>query len=316
MTDLIDLSEKLQDTNAAIATLEKALVATPTDSGLVMMLKSLEHRQRVLEHEFAAEADARGVDVFRYALDRGDGEFPLTALADSLRSFQSWLTAVFDAIRSNRPKTRARVSAENTMLSTLDFGYSFAGSVGFVFTMPRSRVLIGESELDQAVAKLFEMMRVGEPDQLAQFARDIGLASVKKMYDWAHIHSQYALGANIQWQRAAEIRGNITFQPEEASRLETMIENTSPETIDTVPMIGLLEGGDLQSRAFHLSFPEATDIKGYMTEDFEEPDGGMILGRRYRCELRKHTIVRYAEARERVWWELAGLTPLLSAAST
>jgi hypothetical protein len=46
MTDLIDLSEKLQDTTAAIATLEKALTAAPTDSGLVLTLKSLEHRQQ------------------------------------------------------------------------------------------------------------------------------------------------------------------------------------------------------------------------------------------------------------------------------
>jgi hypothetical protein len=88
-----------------------------------------------------------------------------------------------------------------------------------------------------------------------------------------------------------------------------MIENTSPETIDRVPLIGVLEGGDLQSRTFHLSFPEAADIKGYTTEDFAEPEGGMILGRRYRCELLKHTIIRYAEARERTWWELAQLVP-------
>ncbi len=310
MTDLIDLSEKLQDTTAAIATMEKALVEAPSDRGLVLMLKSLEHRQQALEREFAAEADARGVDVFRYSLDRGDGKFPLNALANSLRSFQSWLTAVFDAIRSDRPKTRARVSAENTILSTLDFGYSYARSVGFVFTMPRERVLIGKGELYQAIAKLFEMMRVSDPDQLAQFARDIGLASVKKMYDWAHVHSQYALGANIKWQRADDILSDVTFQPEEAAQLESMIENTSPETIVPIPLIGLLEGGDLQSRAFHLSFPEAADIKGYMTEDFAEPEGGMILGRRYRCELLKHTITRYAEARERIWWELARLMPL------
>jgi hypothetical protein len=181
--------------------------------------------------------------VFRYALDRGEGEFSLNALTDSLRSFQSWLTAVFDAIRSNRPKARARVSAENTVLSTLDFGYSYAGSVGFVFTMPRERILIGERELDRAIAKIFEMIRVGDPEQLAQFARDMGLASVKKMYDWAHVHSQYAIGANIKWQRADDILGDVTFQPEEATRLESMIENTSPETIEIIPLIGLLEGG-------------------------------------------------------------------------
>ena len=304
MTDLIELSEKLQDTTAAIATLEKALIATPTDSGLVMMLKSLEYRRQALEREFAIEAESQGVDVLRYAFDRGEGEFPLTALADSLRSFQSWLTAVFDAIRSNRPKSRARASAENTEMSTLDFGYSYAGSVGFVFTMPRHRLLVGERDLERAIAKIFEMMRVGDFEQLAAFSKEVGLASIKKMYDWTRVHSQYAIGADIQWQRETRVLKNIRFQPQEATKLENIIDNASPERIKSISLIGLLQGSDLHSRSFHLAFLEGGHIKGYLTEDFEEPDGGMILGRPYRCELIKHTIVRYSEAREITWWEL------------
>lgn len=54
--------------------------------------------------------------------------------------------------------------------TALTFGYTFPGSVGIVFTMPNERLLIGETALDEADRKVFDMAKAQTPDQIAKHA--------------------------------------------------------------------------------------------------------------------------------------------------
>src|SRR5215469_13102325 len=197
MTDLLDLADKLQDTNAAIATMERALATAPTSEGAGIALRSLEHRRIVLEREFAKEANVQGIDIFRYSIARDEPEFPVSALADALKSFQSWLTVVFDAIKTKTAKRRARVSADIVALSTLDFGYSYPGSRGFVLTVPNQRLLLIDSDLDQSVIRMFHMLQATSSEEILGYAREVGVAAVNSMYQWVENNSKYALATDI-----------------------------------------------------------------------------------------------------------------------
>jgi hypothetical protein len=310
MTDLLELADQLQDTNAAIATMERELATAPLSEGAGIALRSLEHRRAVLEKQFAQEANIQGIDIFRYTIARDEPEFPVSALADSLKSFQSWLTVVFDAIKTKTAKRRARVSADIAALTTLDFGYAYPGSRGFVLTVPNERLLLIDSDLDQAVVSMFQMLKAESSEEILSYAQQVGVASVNLMYQWVRNNSEYALAADIQWRRNDEVRQEILFQPEQALNLKTIIERTSEEEQETISVISTLQGGDVQTRSFHLSSPEADDVRGRLGETFVEPGDGLVLGNTYRAELLKRTVLYYATGEEEVSWVLIRLTPL------
>ncbi len=158
MSALLDIRDKLRDTHAAIARAEVELSVNRDDEGLGLMLESLVQRQRSLESAFLEAAYRDQVEVCSYRLIKEqDGNFPIAALGDTLKNFQTWLTTIFDAIRTG-PKEKARPSADIIQQTTLDFGYGFAGSLGLVFTIPNERLLIGESDLDHAIDAMFRML--------------------------------------------------------------------------------------------------------------------------------------------------------------
>jgi hypothetical protein len=63
MSQILDIQEKLQDTGAAIAQLEKAVALGPQSPSLIAMRKSLEKRLRNLEADFQIAASRAGIDV-------------------------------------------------------------------------------------------------------------------------------------------------------------------------------------------------------------------------------------------------------------
>lgn len=73
MTDLLDLADKLQDTNAAIATMERALADTPSSEAAGMALRSLERRRGTLERQFA-EHRARTIWITPGEVEAGSEE--------------------------------------------------------------------------------------------------------------------------------------------------------------------------------------------------------------------------------------------------
>jgi hypothetical protein len=307
MTDLLGLSEKLQDTVATLATMEAAYLKTRED-GIREVLSTLQRRQAALEAQFADAADVQGAEVCRYRVIKSEGAFPISVLADSLRAFQGWLTIMYDAV-AHGPKARSRVSAEVAQQSTLNFGYAFPGSVGFVLTIPNDRLLIGETDLDRAVSEMFDMLRVTNSAELREYSRKVGIAPIRKMHEWVNAHAKSRLSVDIKWARGETPKSDIIFQAEEAAHLAQIVESTSDETVDRLTMVGVLAGGDLHSRSFHLSFPETKgveDIRGYLTKDIVSLKD-FVLGKRYIAEVVKNTITQYSTEQETTNWELAAL---------
>ncbi len=309
MNDLIDIREKLEDTHSAIARIREDLAAEPNDRRLALMLESLEQRRDSLETAFHKIANARQLEVCSYRLIREDDQafLPIAVVGETLKAFQSWLTVVFDAIKSG-PKLRSRPAAEIVQQTTLDFAYTFAGSLGVVFTVPSERDLFHNSELDRSVDGMFQMLRVHTSDELVQFARAYGVSAVRRMYDWANNHSNYAVSVDIKWRRGEKIRNEILVQAPEAAHLCQLIDSTSDVTDEEITVTGKLVGGDTVTRNFHMSFPSADDIKGQMADDFTYV-GDLTLEHLYKARILKRKIVRYATEEEDFSYRLLNLEP-------
>ena len=177
MSVLLDIRDKLRDTHAAVVRMESELSANRDDEGLSLMLESLIQRQESLEAAFLEAACREQIEVCSYQLIREQNQtLPIAALARP-GTFQTWLTTVFDAIKSG-PKEKARPSIEMVQQTTLDFGYVFAGSLGIVFTVPNERLLFGESDLDLAVDAMFKMVHSRKREELVEFAHRFGMSAI------------------------------------------------------------------------------------------------------------------------------------------
>ena len=309
MSILLEIRDKLRDTHAAVARLETEFAGDKNDAGLGLMLESLLQRQKSLESAFLEAAYRDQIEVCSYRLIKEhDTNFPVAALGDTLKGFQTWLTTIFDAIRTG-PKEKARPSAEMVQQNTLDFGYAFAGSLGLVFTIPNERLLIGESDLDQSIDAMFRMLHSQRQEELADFAHAYGVSAIRRMYDWAYTHARYAISADIKWRRREEIRKEVLLQAPEAEYLCRLIDSTNEIEGEEITVIGQLVGGDTATNRFHLRFPDSPDITGEMAETFSY-SGDLILDRSYRATLLLTKTIHYATDSEKTDYQLLALTPI------
>jgi hypothetical protein len=262
MSALLDIQEKIEDTEAALRKAEKALVEHPESSTASVALKSIMKRKQLLAEEFSENARDAALDVCRYRIFSETGDsVKVASLAAVLSDFQSLYTTVFDAIQ-NGPKLRAKIDAVIAKKTSFDFGYSFTGSVGIVMTVPSDLVLIGETDFDRTARAIFEMASATNSEQIAAYAKKLGVASIRKLFRWARNHSASMTGADIEWKKGHETVSKCFVQAPELALLAEVIEQTSEEVSETVDITGTLVGLDVTMRRFHMTFPDAPDIKG------------------------------------------------------
>ncbi len=309
MSDLLDITQKLNETQKALRQLERAVAENPGVPSLVSTAESLRQRQVDLELAFSEEANRKQVDVCSYRLFAPDEAQPsVAALAGALSSFQAWFTTVFDAVK-NGPKQRSRIEVDVAQSTAFGFGYSFTGSVGIVMTMPNDRLLFGETKLDEAMAILFKMAKADDSERIAYFSKQLGAASVRKMYWWTTEHLNAGLGADIEWRRQDSVKAHLFIQPAELDSLKKAIEETSDETEETIEVVGQLVGADIPRHTFHLSVQDAEDVRGTMAETIGE-SVTVELPKHYKATLRKTTRVNYSTDKEQIEYHLLKLEPV------
>ncbi len=308
MSNVLEIQEKLQDTNAAIAQLERAMAVEPESLALSAVGKSLAKRQRTLESEFLAVVDSLGVDVCSYRLFGEHARPTITALSNALGDFQTLVSVVFDAIKTSLPKMRARVSAESAMETAFRFGYAFPGSLGIVLTLPNERLLFGESKLDESIFTIFDMAKASDSSQILKFAKRLGPAPIRAMYKWARDQAQSGLGVEIEWRRDRDVRAKLLVQRPEFEHLQRLIDETSQETREEITVTGQLVGADVERRSFHMRLESDTEIRGFFT-DAIGLSHTVELPKLYRANITKTVTIRYSTEEEDIHYHLLRLEP-------
>jgi len=310
MSRLLEIQELLQETGAAIARIEPSLTQAPNRPSLLLTLQSLRKRQEELEADFLDAADQLGEDVCSYRLLPPESARPaISAFATALVDFQHLFSVMYDAIK-NGPKERATFGAEVTKETSFGFGYTFAGSVGVVFTLPNERLLADIPSLfDMAIDRIFKISKISEPSQIAPLAKEIGRPPIKAIYTWAKDHAQNGLGANIEWRRMKEVRNSLLIQQPELDKLHKTIALSSEEKVEELTVRGLLEAADIRSHRFKIRTEEGGEIQGWFENAISEGHEATIP-KRYAASLTKTTHLIYATDEESSSYFLARLEPI------
>jgi hypothetical protein len=160
---LLDIREQIQDTQAAMSQLDRVIAAEPPERraapSLLISAASLRKRHNELKAEFVREASRASVDVCSYRIFANNIQPTVTTVAGAMGKFQKLVSVVYAALKHGR-RERQVLSEDVVQETSFEFGYSFAGSVGLVFTLPNQRMLGEvESRLDEAFRDIIDMTR-------------------------------------------------------------------------------------------------------------------------------------------------------------
>lgn len=295
---LIEIGEMLQETGAAIAKIEPSLREHPNRPSLLMTLRSLTKRREQLEGELLQTADRLGQDVCAYRIIPDESSrTTISAFSTALADFQNLFSVVYDSIK-NGPKDRARLSAEVAEETAFGFAYTFAGSIGTVFTLANDRLLPGiKTNVDTAIDTIFRIARSTEVGEIASFAREIGKPPIRSTYTWAKDHVQYGLGASIEWRQGGELKNSLLAQRQELERLERTIASSSEEKTEEVVIYGTLEAADVRRHTFRIFAQEGGDIRGRFDDAISDTHV-VTIPTRYTATLSKTTKTLYSTETE------------------
>lgn len=297
MNALFELQEKIQDTEAAIARAEESFAKNPGSQSAALTFRSILSRKRKLESEFDEIAKRNALDVCSYRMfSESDDQIKVQWFASALFDFQTLFSTVVDGIK-NGPKERARIDPVTAAQTAFDFGYCFSGSAGIVMTMPGELVLLGETDFQKSIATIFEMAEAHTSEQIASFAKRIGIASVRKFYRWTGSHVNGGAGADIQWRKNGNVMLKLFAQVPRLQELRQVIEHSSEQTEDVIELTGELVGLDVDTKKFHMKLPEAGDIKGEVSPIIGTKQT-VEVPKRYTIEVLVKKQIHYATEKE------------------
>jgi hypothetical protein len=315
VSTLLDLVELIRDTQAELARAQQTAAQHGPSLGLDLSTASLRHRLEELEQQFADATAIEEIDVCSYRLIPGEsGRYPIAAIGRVFTHFQTLLTVLYDSIKRDEPRRRAKVTPESTWETTLDFGYAYAGSLGFVFTAPNDRMLIGESLLDMAMNTLMELPRVESTDALSVFGKKYGSAPIRLAFQWAQAHVEAGLSVDVEWRRTNEIRLHVLMQVPQLQRFVNLVASTGETERETLTVYGELVGIDVVTRAFHIVVDSKLDIRGLLDGAFRAPDP-LVIRSYYTAKIIVETQLKYATGEETTKYYLISLNSSAKAIS-
>ena len=305
MSALRAILDAINDVEATISRVERA-ASGESPLAVQLSLQSLETRRDSLRQELAEITKHEFVDVCDYRIiPAHEDSYANSAVTTALHDFQDMVTYVFDAITS-KPKRRAYIQQDVIEKTRFNFGFAYAGSLGIILTIRNERLLFGGSELDRAVAAVFDSIKAGSGEKIREVAERYGVPTVRKLYTWSKAHADYGMSAEIRWIRDSETKTSVLAQPSELAEICRIIESRGEETDELVSVTGTLVGYNVTRHNFMMEFPDAEPISGIFAEGY---DGApKVVPERYTASLIKRTSIPYASDKDVVVWLLKGLS--------
>lgn len=307
MSELQWLVENLEQTEGAVAYLERAMRENPQDEILRINAESVIKRRDDLVRKLNNNLSVSHGELVRYRMKTTGDRYPAKAVGQSIAAFQELVTAVFDAVHTKQTKQRYRPTSESVELSTFEFAGAGAGSVIISLSAPNDRILFGDTDLDQTLNLVERTLSARESDDLKQLAEVVGVSAITKAYAWADVSAGNGIETTIRWGREYEPSKDIVITVDDATIIRGLIENKSDEEQIDHTFDGILHGFDGDTGYFHFeTFVDRLDLKG-------DIDGGLAktwtTGKVYKALVRRTASLQYATGIEKVGWTLLRLTP-------
>ena len=298
----------------ALASLHRAeLLARehPESSALKIKLMARKRLAERMQESLLSVAKDQHVDVCDYRIvPEGDERFKLSDVSQSLNAFQKVFTQVYDAL-ARGPKKKAVTSREIQEETVLEFGYSYAGSLGLVLLAPSTRDFFS-GKYDASVAAMFQVLEISDSDDVKDMSVNLGPAVINRIYEWVSVNAEAGYALDVSWLRSDGVRVGGYMPSSHLGMVAKIIEKTSDEEVSEVDESGTLVGIDYQNRTFHFIGTVAGNIKGALS-DFYTNEEVSVPGI-YVAKLRRSSVTHYATGKIDEKYELISLNAIVISA--
>jgi len=312
MNALLEIQKRIELTNEEIARTKRLLQTRPDSAGLLHNLETFSSAHTYLMKEFESTAKQTGIEVCSYRLfQENTDRKPISGIGKAFISFQNLFSIVYDAVKRGQPKKQSQVSDEVIAETTLDFAYTFPGSIGIALTVPSQVSLFG-NYFQETINELFHMARLSKSEDLRVCSRKLGIAPVRALYAWADDLVKADFGVEVQWKGVQNEPSKLFVQRPELHILREAILATSEEHHEEFTLVGILKGVDIDSRSFHFQYKEEKkrrDIRGHFIDTISQQRPVKVPAE-YRVTIARTTRTNYSMDKDEVRDILLRIEPL------
>jgi hypothetical protein len=289
--------ERARKASAMLASMEIAASRRPGDLALRLNVMSAQRLLARTERELVTVALREQIDLCRYRLiATGNGKFSVRGVSRSLGAFQEVFSFVYDAI-ADSPKQIARLPRARHDETSLEFGYTFDGSLGVVMIATRSLSLFGSSEFGAALDEINGVFDTTIEEDLREKVKKLGRASIQKIYEWSNINFAERFGVDLRWLTPSTIHKGRYLEWKEFERITSLIGRTSDTETKTISAVGTLVGFSSAFGTFHFVEPEGESFRGQVVQTFPTTREWTV-NRTYIAKIEIRKITRLATGEE------------------
>ena len=305
-----EIFESLNDLEATITDYRRNS-STLDSIASSLALKSLERRRDELKLALEALSERSLIDVCDYELmPSREGRYPIKHVGQTISRFQDAVTAFFAAIKDNKPKTNITNNLEIIAASTLNYGYSYSGSLGIVMYAFNEELLPNGSTLDQAVHEVLSLTSETDLVAVKEKADRFGKAAIRSFYSWTKAQTDAGMALDIKWKRGSEVKEGKVIQPEQLHVIQDIIKMAG-DTRETPEVVqGLLVALNLTGRGyFKIVFPDESrdEISGSLDEDFNRRETHELPHNYEAVLIRSLKSTLYTDDDDKPTWRLVAL---------
>lgn len=298
----------MRQASALTSKLEAALATAPSNAALRLNLSSAHKMMERAEAELQSIAKIEQVDLFKYRIVNAAAEsYLLQPVTASLGLFQDVFSYIYDALISG-PKQRARLSRGVSDETAMQFGYSFAGSLGVVLIAPSSMSLFG-GKFEPSVQALFDLFEVSDDDEVKDAAKILGRAAIQKIYQWSEVNFRAGYDLDLSWVASSDRFRGRYIDANQFAHIADIIGRTSEIETRPINIRGVLVGINTVLRSFHFVEPEGESFKGILADEFPA-NIEWIVNQRYIADIEEEVVIRYATGDETRRYRLLRLQSL------
>ncbi|PJZ86887.1 hypothetical protein [Leptospira levettii] len=303
--NLFEIQSMISSSEEMLRNIEAEIQIHPNIPSLKSAYKSLNERKQSLEEMYLAEAKKSGYEVCNYRIIPSTQSVTLPGLGELLNLFQNLYSSIYDAILKGS-RDRSRFSKETLSNSIFSFGFSYAGSLGLILTLPKETLLYGEPTSIVAFEKFHELINVNSTNAITDFGKQYGPSVLRSLYKWTKHHLDYRYNIDVSFLPPDS--NEISFQLQKGSfeRIFSLLNSTAEKTFTPINFEGQLVGIDTDNRTFHIKNLDE-DIKGFLAGDFSLNDPIAVL-KYYKAKIIRESELKYSSDYEDYKYYLESLT--------
>lgn len=283
MSDYAYVADRAKKAFASVSKLEAMLLREPESRAIQMNLSGMRKMAAQARTDMENLARQNFIEICNYRIvPMFDNGYRLGHVCKSLFEYQNLFSQIHDSFK-NGPKQKAVIGEEAATESSLDFAYTYSGSLGVVLLTKNERDFFSGS-LDEPIETLFKIMDIGDADSVRDLAMARGRAVVKRIHDWSQAHVDAGFSVDIKWKKSD---GRLLGQMIDYSQLKQIADVIvlSADSVNSIADIrGVLVGANKEARSFHIVVPDGDTYKGHFDEAFEVPEK-MTVGGFYDAQI-------------------------------